>query len=107
MTSHKRTSVRRRGQRLSKEETSLAQEKFLKTFSTTANVRASCLAAGIDRGTAYSWLEHDEAFSFAYNQASADASDVVLGSLWQRAIQGVLEPVTSAGKVVRDDNGQP
>src|SRR6266568_2279991 len=42
-------AMRRQGQRMTKQERQAAQEKFLKSFSMTANVRAACMAAGIDR----------------------------------------------------------
>lgn len=48
-STHIRTSTRRKGQRLTTEERRLAQEKFIKAFAMSANVRAACMAAGVDR----------------------------------------------------------
>lgn len=99
-TTHVRTSVRRQGVRLTKEQRAEAQEKFLKSFRNTANVRASCLSAGIDRNTVYTWLESDETFSLEYKQAELDANDTIRGELFRRAVQGYEKPVISVGKIV-------
>ncbi len=92
--------TRRRGQRLTKQERAIAQEEFLKAFANTANVRAACMKAGINRNTVYQWAEHDENFSFAFKQAELDANDMIRGELFRRAVQGVDEPVVSVGKLV-------
>ncbi len=91
---------RRQGQRMTAEERKTAQEKFLKSFSLTANVRAACLNAGVDRSQIYRWQEHDELFSFKFKQATEDANDMIRGEMFRRAVQGVEEPVVSVGKVV-------
>ena len=98
--------TRRQGQRMSKEQRKIAQEEFLKAFANTANVRAACMKAGISRNTVYQWAEHDEAFSFKFQQASLDADDMIRGELFRRAVQGVDEPVVSVGKLVYHD-GKP
>src|SRR4051812_714590 len=55
----------------------IAQNKFLRTFSMTANVRASCMVAKINRSTVYYWQEHDEAFSFQFEIATQEANDLI------------------------------
>jgi hypothetical protein len=90
---------RRVGQRPSAAEKRLAQDVFLRTFADNANLRAACKAAGIDRSTVYRWQEHDDAFSFRFKQAEADANDVIRAAIYQRAIQGVDKPVFHAGVV--------
>lgn len=107
MTTHIRTSNRGRGKRLNKEERVRLQDKFLKAFSMTANVRAACMSAGIDRSTFYAWQEHDETFALRYHQAEAEASDVVRAEIWRRGIQGVEKPLVSMGKLVYDEQGKP
>jgi hypothetical protein len=102
-----RVHRRRSGQRLSKAERATAQEKFLKAFSMTANVRAACLSAGISRTTVYEWHEHDQDFSILFKQAELDANDLVRGELFRRAVQGVEKPVVSIGKLVYDKDGKP
>lgn len=99
-TSTSTRAMRRPGQRLTSEEKRKAQDKFLKTFANTANLRAAAMQAGVDRKTIYTWLEKDEQFSFKYHQAEAEANDAIRGEIWRRAIQGVEEPVVSVGKLV-------
>ena len=101
--------VRRRGQRLTAEERKTAQETFLQTFSMTANVRAACMKAGIDRSQVYRWQEHDEAFSQRFKQAELDANDLIRAELFRRAVQGYDKPVTSFGKQVYviDEHDKP
>src|SRR5690348_12236367 len=90
---------RRPGQRMTKVERAQAQETFLKSFRNTANVRASCMAAGIDRTTIYAWLEKDEMFSLEYRQAELDANDMLRAEILQRATKGYEKPVVSMGKI--------
>lgn len=103
-TSH--TQKRRQGQRLTKEQRAAAQEKFLKSFSMTANVRAACMQAGIERSLVYYWQEHDPSFSLRFNVAEQEANDVIRAELFRRAVQGYEKPVTSVGKAVYDKDGK-
>lgn len=70
------------------------------------NVRLACKRANIHRSTFYAWLEQDERFSFEYHQAEADANDTLRAEIFRRAVQGVDEPLTSMGKLVKDDQGK-
>lgn len=106
-STHIRTSQRRKGQRLSKQERETAQETFLQSFATTANVRAACAAAGIDRATVYTWMEHDEFFALRYKQAELDANDTIRAAIFQRGVLGYEKPVVSMGKVVYGQDGMP
>lgn len=103
---HIRTSPRGQGQRLTKDERQLLQEKFLKSFSMTANVRAACMATGIDRSTIRKWEEVDEAFAIRYKEAKEDADDLVRAELQRRALHGYEKPMVSWGKVVTDKDGK-
>ena len=76
------------------------QRRFLEAFAEHANVLLSARAAGISRQMVYKWLEHDEAFSFAYNQAKEDAKDILRAEIYRRAVEGWDEPLVSAGKLV-------
>jgi hypothetical protein len=96
--------TRRQGQRLTPEEKRIAQEKFLESFSNTANVRAACMKAGIARRTVYAWQEHDETFSLQFKQAELDANDMIRGEIFRRGVQGYEKPVTSMGKQVYVDD---
>ena len=100
MSTHKRTSIRRAGHKLTKEQTQEAQEKFLKAFANNGNVRAACLVAGIDRSTVHVWAEHSEEFASEYNLAKADVDDAIRGEIFRRAMFGEERYITSMGKVV-------
>jgi hypothetical protein len=106
-STHIRTSIRGRGKRLTKEQTQELQDKFLKSFSMTANIRAACMSAGIDRSTVYNWQEHDTNFSLRFNIAEQEANDVIRAELFRRAVQGYEKPVVSMGKAVYDKDGKP
>lgn len=99
--------TRRRGQRMTDKERKAAQEKFLKTFSETANVRAACKEAGIDRSQVYRWQEHDEIFGFKFRQASEEANDLIRAALWRRGLHGIERYVISQGKLVYGPDGKP
>lgn len=103
-THKKKTSVRIKGSRPSKEETIQAKEKFLKSFSANGNVRAACMSAGVDRSAVHYWNEHDEQFSMLYNLAKEDVNDAIRGEIFRRAMIGDERFVTSQGKVVYHDN---
>jgi hypothetical protein len=76
-----------------------AQARFLREFAVTGNVLRSALAAMVGRRTVYHWLK-DEKFSALYQEAHEDALDVIEEEARRRAVDGVLEPIVSAGKVV-------
>jgi hypothetical protein len=96
-------AMRRQGQRMNAKERKAAQEKFLKSFSMTANVRAACLNAGIDRSMVYYWQEHDTEFSLQFNIASEEANDMIRAALWKRGVEGVERRVISMGRVVCEE----
>ncbi len=73
--------------------TGTRQAAFLTSYAEHANILLSAQKAGIARQTVYAWLEHDEAFSCAFNQAKEDAKDVIRGEIYRRAIEGWDEPV--------------
>ena len=103
MSNHIRTSKRRQGVRLTKEERVKAQEQFLNAYRSSGNIRASCMAAGIDRQTVRQWEEHDEEFSLLYHEAEKEVDDLIDAELFRRALHGDKEPIVSMGKVVRDE----
>lgn len=105
-SSHIRTSARRPGHKLTKRQTRESQEKFLASFAAKGIVRVACVDAGIDRSTVRNWEEHDETFSFRYNQAKEDVNDAIREEIRSRGMEGEEEYVVSMGKVVYW-NGQP
>src|SRR6266699_9016 len=89
------------GQQLSDEERAVAQHKFLLSFAKRANVLHAAKAAKVQRSTIYEWLEHDEDFSFAYNQAKEDAKDVLRAEIYRRGHDGWNESVYEMGVLTR------
>jgi hypothetical protein len=83
------------------------QERFLKSLAETGNVTAAVAAAGTGRSRAYELRNADAAFAAAWDQAEETAADALEAEARRRAIEGVQEPLVSAGKLVRDDDGQP
>src|SRR5260221_1751153 len=77
------------------------QRLFLEAFSEHANVLVAARAADISRQIVYTWLEHDEDFSFAYNQAKEDAKDVIRAEIYRRGHDGVEESVYQQGVFVQ------
>ena len=76
------------------------QRLFLDAFSEHANVLMAARAAGIHRSTVYDWLEHDQDFSFVFNQAKEAAKDVLRAEIYRRGKEGWDEPVFQQGKFV-------
>lgn len=77
------------------------QRLFLDAFSEHANVLVSARAADISRRIVYEWLEHDEDFSFAYNQAKEDAKDVLRAEIYRRGKEGWDESVYEMGVLTK------
>jgi hypothetical protein len=61
---------------------------FLEALRNSANVRASCRAAGIDRSTAIKARQRDASFAAAWEEAVQDAVDTLTATAWQRAMTG-------------------
>ncbi len=75
------------------------QKVFLEAYAQHANILLSAREAGVSRQAVYQWLEHDEDFSIAYNQAKEDAKDVLRAEIYRRAVLGWDEPVFQVGKL--------
>lgn len=98
---------RRRGDRMTAEERTQAQRKFIEALGRTANVTAACMQAGIHRSTVYIWQEHYPEFGMEFQEANKRANDVLFGEAWRRATQGDESYVVSAGKLVYGPDGKP
>lgn len=59
--------------------------RFLAALRNSANVRAACTAAGIERKTAYRNRDRYKGFAKAWDEAMEDACDVLEAEAWQRA----------------------
>jgi hypothetical protein len=83
------------------------QECFLKALSDSGSVTTAAAVAGTSRTRVYELRKADPAFASAWEDAEEMAADRLEDEARRRAVEGVAEPLVSAGKLVRDDNGQP
>ena len=79
---------------------------FLKALADTGSVTTAVAAAGTSRTRVYELRKVDPAFAAAWAEAEDIAADRLADEARRRAMEGVPIPVVSAGKLVRDDNGQ-
>ena len=83
------------------------QQLFLKALSDTGSVSAAVAVAGTSRTRVYELRKADPAFASAWEDAEEIAADRLEEETRRRAVEGTEEPLVSAGKLVRDDSGQP
>lgn len=77
-------------------------EKFISALRDCGVVRIACRAAAVDRSTCYKHKEKYPEFSQQWDEAIADASDLLESAMYRRAI-GYLEPVfDKAGNKIGD-----
>lgn len=81
------------------------QQQFLRSLADTGNVTLSVKLAGTSVGRVYTLRHSDPAFRQAWDEAEEIAADRLEAEAWRRAVDGVDEPVVSAGKLVRDEAG--
>ena len=89
--------------RLTKER----QDLFLQALADTGSVTAAIAVASTSRTRVYELRKADPAFATAWDEAEEIAIDRLEAEARRRAVEGVTEPLVSAGKLVRDDDGQP
>jgi hypothetical protein len=87
--------------------TKARQAGFLKTLAGTGNVTAAAALAGTSRTRVYEFRKIDPAFAAAWDEAEEMAADALEAEARRRGVEGVQEPLVSAGRIVRDDEGQP
>jgi hypothetical protein len=87
--------------------TQARQQLFLKALSDTGSVSAAVAVAGTSRTRVYELRKADSAFASAWEDAEEIAADRLEEEARRRAMEGTEEPLVSAGKLVRDDSGQP
>ena len=76
------------------------QRKFLAAFAVCGNVTEAASTVPCGRETVWEWRQSFPAFAKLYADAHEDALDRLEEEARRRAVDGVLEPVVSAGKVV-------
>ena len=83
------------------------RQRFLAALRETGHVRGACLAAAVPRTNIYEHRRADEAFAKAWEEAEQIAADRLEAEAWRRGVDGVAEPLVSAGRLVSDQDGQP
>jgi hypothetical protein len=83
------------------------RERFLKALAGTGIVTVAVEIAGTSRTRVYELRNYDSGFASAWDEAEEQAADALEAEAWRRAVDGIPEPLVSAGRVVRDDDGQP
>jgi hypothetical protein len=83
------------------------QQRFIKALSKTGNVTKAAALARASRTRIYERRRVDPVFAAAWEDAEEVAADRLEDEARRRAVEGVPEPLVSAGKLVRDDDGQP
>lgn len=102
--SNSSTDITRTGKRsnapLTPEQRARKQKRFLAAFRESGNIKYACKVAVIDRTTYYHWRDNDEAFKAQLPDATQDANDTLEYAAYERAVQGIEEPVVSQGQLV-------
>ena len=83
------------------------REQFLQALADSGSVTAAVATAGTSRTRVYELRKTDAAFAAAWDEAEEIAIDRLKDEARRRAIEGVAEPLVSAGKLVRGDDDQP
>jgi hypothetical protein len=87
--------------------TKARRERFLEALSDTGSVTTAVAVAGTSRTRVYELRNADPDFATAWHEAEEIAAGRLEDEARRRALEGVPEPLVSAGKLVRDDDGQP
>ena len=83
------------------------QERFLKALADTGNVTAAVAVAGTSRTRVYELRSTHSAFAAAWEEAEEMAVDKLEAEARRRAIEGIPEPLVSAGRLVCGTDGEP
>jgi hypothetical protein len=87
--------------------TKARQKRFLKALADTGNVTAAIAVAGTSRTRVYELRRTDPGFAAAWEEAEETAVDKLEAEARRRAIEGVPEPLVSAGRLVCGADGEP
>jgi hypothetical protein len=83
------------------------QGRFLEALANTGSVTTAIDVANTSRTRIYELRKADPAFASAWQEAEEIATDRLEDEARRRAVEGIAEPLVSAGKLVRDDDGKP
>lgn len=82
------------------EFTQKRKDKFIAEISKRGIVSHACIAAGINRSTAYDHRRHDPEFARRWEEAIDNAMDNLEGEIYGRACHGREKPVFQGGELV-------
>jgi hypothetical protein len=83
------------------------RQRFLTALAETGIVSAAVTIAATSRTRVYELRKRDAGFAAARDEAEERSADSLEAEAWRRGVDGVPEPLVSAGKLVCDDDGQP
>lgn len=81
------------------------QTAFLGALASSGNVSMALAVSNVPRATAYTRRNTDAVFARGWTEAMEEATDTLEAEARRRAVEGVLEPIVSGGKLVKDDEG--
>lgn len=76
--------------------------RFLAAFRETGLVKDACEVAGVGRRTVYDHRQRDEDFALAWAEVEQETTEQMEREAYRRGVEGVVEPIVSAGKHVTD-----
>lgn len=76
------------------------REKFLEALRKTCNVSSAAKSSGLGRTAAYAWRKDDAKFASDWDEAIAEASDLLEEEAMRRAMKGVKRPIVQGGRVI-------
>jgi hypothetical protein len=92
---------------MSRPITEKRKQRFLVALTECGNVTQACLAAAIGRQRVYECRHADPNFAKAWEEAESIAADRMEKEAWRRGVDGVPEPLVSAGRLICDPSGEP
>jgi hypothetical protein len=77
-----------------------ARRKFLETLARGSTFTAAAEACGVSREAIYKRRRKDPTFAASIEAALSTGNQAIDDEIWRRAIDGVDEPIVSAGKII-------
>ena len=75
------------------------QKAFLIAYATCGTITGAAQAAGLSRIIHYKWMDENEDYRKAFEEAQAEADDRLIMEARRRAVEGVDVPVIHHGKI--------
>jgi hypothetical protein len=83
------------------------RKRFIEALAESGNVTMAARAAAVSRTGIYAHRGLDDEFAQAWSNAEQVAADRLEAEAWRRGVDGVAEPLVSAGRLVGDADGRP